>query len=87
MDRTLIKPQSRIKHLALVAFLLTGALLLNMTIASVEDNAPPGTTATRPAKTLPAKTLPEQTSIEQRPAGIGHADDRRSQPGRHHQDE
>lgn len=52
MDKTLIK------HMALAASLLTGAFLLNMTTASAEDNTPPSTTATRPAK-----TLPEQTSI------------------------
>jgi hypothetical protein len=58
MDKTLIKPKSLIKHMALAAFLLTGAFLLNMTTANAEDNAAPSATATRPAK-----TPPEQTSI------------------------
>jgi hypothetical protein len=52
MNKKLTKP------VALVASLLTGAFLLGVHTAGAEDNAPPSTTATRPAK-----TLPEQTSV------------------------
>jgi hypothetical protein len=75
MDRTLIK------HMALAALLLTGAFL-KIPTASAEDNAPPSTTATRPAK-----TLPEQTSIPNNaPPGVGYSNDGRSQPGQDHQE-
>jgi hypothetical protein len=51
MDKTLIKP------MALAASVLTGALLLGVQTASAQNDKP-GTTATRPAK-----TLPDQTSV------------------------
>jgi hypothetical protein len=51
MDKMLIKP------MALAASVLTGALLLGVQTASAQNDKP-GTTATRPAK-----TLPDQTSV------------------------
>jgi hypothetical protein len=47
-----------IKHMMLAAALLSGALLCHMPAAEAQTDSPPGTTATRPAKT-PA----DQTSV------------------------